>query len=132
MSAHSGSDFMQVRTNILYHPKFKQILLIVAAFLFAQFSASTHAHDLHTDADEAPDHQICSVCLIATESGDDAQLDNDDKDGEAIKLLFGSMYNIPVEVTGPQLVCRTEPEPQHTVQPYLLSRAPPLKRQSII
>jgi len=126
---------MKMRTNIIYRLNLKRILLIVAAFLFAQFSASTHAHDLHTDIDKAPDHQICSVCLIVTESKSDVDVDNDNTDGEAVKLLHHPIFSIPANIANPQLVNlvnRTIPLAQPTGHPYLLSRAPPLKLRFII
>ena len=124
-----------MRRNIIYYSKLKQVLLIVAAFLFAEMSSAAHRHELHQDLDKAPDHQICSVCLIATESDSEADVDNDDTDGETVNLLYQTTVSIPVNIMGPQTVSvvkRAKPPPHQTVQPYLLSRAPPLMRQSII
>jgi len=46
-------------------------LLIVSAFLFAQFTAVSHAHD---DSDHSPEPAICTVCVMASQNDDDLDI----------------------------------------------------------
>jgi len=126
---------MQAQKNIMDRLNFNKILLILAMFLFALFATSTHAHDLHTENGDAPDHHICSVCLIATEFDSDTECDNDDKDGDDDNPLHRLVFGLPCDVIDPGPIGSINlpvPRPRQTALPYLLSRAPPLELHSKI
>ena len=46
-------------------------LLIVSAFMFAQFVAASHTHD---DEHEAPEPSVCAVCITAAHSDGDLDI----------------------------------------------------------
>jgi len=120
-----------LRSNTIYRPNLKRILFIAFAFLLGQFSASTHAHELHTETDSAPDHQICSLCLTATESESDSDLDISDEDKDPIDIFYKLTFDIPVDIVNTQSVrearYRSPPHHRPRHEPFLLSQAPPLK-----
>ena len=62
---YTGLTLIQILTT--YRHIFKAIsLLIVTAFLFAQFAAANHTHD-HAGEDPAP----CAICLTASHNDGD-------------------------------------------------------------
>lgn len=115
--------------------KLKRLLFIVAAFLFAQFTSFAHIHEAHAHEDIDPDHEICFVCLTATESEDDSNVDKGDGEKPNLDLAglgaadkFGLISHCPQDT----LRLHTAVKLRQRAHPYLCSRAPPIKPQSII
>jgi len=124
---------MHIETK--YRLKFKRLLLIFVTFLFAQISVAIYAHDPHADIDTDPDHKICSVCVMAAQTEDNLDIDNDDKDIEPAARHYHLTFPIPLIIPKTRSACpayRTVLQRNQLRRRNFLSRAPPLKRLSII